>query len=332
MRFIPIIFTATLLLSGGCDSGSKVIIAEPTTNQPTTNTPESIQAMFAGATFVGVEQAGSTDNPNSGMGSGTSLVRFTADNVSWSRENDIRLGSYSLTGDTDLVATFPNSQVTFSADSGNLIWDSVSHRRAASSLFSSQESLTTYLDGSRYDSVEKYDVGETPDGSLALGNWSVRFYGDEIHWAVQDTIAVGSYSYLDESSFKAVFSNQEFIVVVLDNMELVLNSIVYEENFSNQFTSQETLVAFLDGVSYKSVDLQNNGGPIEGTVALGYWQINFDDGMFTWFYQDIAQVGSVTYVNNSTFKADFSGRENTVTVEGDDIIWDGIRYRKVPAE
>ena len=287
---------------------------------------EGLVAAFAGATFVSLDQLETGVNANGEVSVGNWTVSFTYDTVIWSHSDVVDIGSYSVDAEAGMVATFSDRDVAFSADGGDLTWDSLSYRRTANSLFNSQESLVSYLDNATFKTIDRFDVGEDASGVIALGSWSLRFVGDEVSWSVQDTIAVGAYSYIDDSSFAANFSDENVKVYVLPDGELMLNSLVYKKELASQFNSQESLVAFLDGETYKSNGLKPIGESSSGTTALGHWYIDFSDNTFSWSYQDVAEVGSYTYLDDSSFTAILYDREYTIEVQGDDIIWDGTRY------
>jgi len=105
-----------------------------------------------------------------------------------------------------------------------------------------------------------------------------------------------------------------------------------DPNQMTTFDSQQTLVTYLDGASYQSVDMQNNGLSADGTVSLGYWFVDFTDNTFNWTYTDIAEAGTYTYVDSENFTAVFSDRELNIVVEEDEIVWDNLRYRRVPIQ
>ena len=161
-----------------------------------------------------------------------------------------------------------------------------------------------------------------------MGNWSLRFNGAEVDWRVQDTVQAGTYSYTNGSSFTINFYNQSMTVYVLTGDQILVNSRVYEKDFSNLFNSQERLVAFLDGSTYKSAGLQQLGQTGDDTVAVGHWELNFSDDMFTWSYSDVVEFGNYNYLSANRFTAVFHDREYLIEVERGDIIWDGIRYIK----
>jgi len=312
-----------LVLSVGCDSGTVV------NNSETTTTGESggnSTAAFTGATFVSADQLESGLDARGNTVLGNWTVSFTTDEVTWSRSDVTEVGSYSSTGSSNRVAQFPDRQVNFELDGGDLIWDSLSYRRAAKSLFNSQESLVSYLDGFTFNSVDDFDLGENASGGLAMGPWSVVFDSNEISWRVQDTVSVGTYSYNNEHSFTANFTNNAVTIYVLSDGRLMIDSNIYDKGLASQFDSQESLVAFLDGVSYRSASLQDTGETANGVTSVGYWHIDFTDNTFVWSYQGVSEAGTYTYLDNDNFTAILSDREIIVEVQGGDILWDNTRY------
>lgn len=332
MRFTPIILTFTLFTAIGCSSDSAELLGNTESTQDstlsttnTTGTTTGIVAFFNGATFVIADQPTVVETPNEATQTDNWSVSFTSNTVTWNQSGVITEGTYSEIDGTNSVATFADREIDFTKDGSNIIWNSISYSRTAISLFDSQESLEAYFNGSRY----KFLGGENESGEPVMGNWSVLFNNDEFSWATQDTIELGTYSYVDGSSFKVSFSNRDISVHVLDNNELVLDSAIYAKVLTDQFVSQDTLVAFLDGASYQSVELKNVGESANGTTALGYWFIDFTVDTFSWTYEGVAEAGYYQYVDNLNLTAIFSEIEFNVTVDGDDIVWNNVRYRRV---
>lgn len=325
MRLSTISLAAVLALTAGCNGSSEGVIISSMGNEDQLtgdidNQDESASGvilMYSGATFV------STENPVS------SIVKFTADEVFWTQSDTIDSGSYLDNGETNLTATFAFGDIPFSDAGGDIIWNSVKHRRAAGSQFDSRENLVAFLDNATYRSVELLQGGERADGSVGTINWSMWFEDDKVFWATRDTIAVGTYSYVDGSTFNVSFGNSIMPVTMLHNDQIVIQGSVYEKDFSNQFDSQETLTGFLDGESYESVGLRQIGPVVDGVAALGRWRVDFSNDTFQWFYEDVAEAGTVAYLNNTGFTAVFNDRELTIEVDGNDIIWDSVRYSKV---
>lgn len=324
MRFTWVVSALTLLVLTGCSSGTSLGTddsaqqTQPTdTAQEPNNSPELSIAQFSGATFV-------STNPTL-----PGIVSFTDDTATWENADIVEVASYSNTGEQQLAAVFSDREVVFESDGSNLIWDSVSYLRAtSSSQFDSQESMELYFDGRTYNTIEQFDIGEGPSGELAMGNWSIRFNGNEVSWSVQDTVAIGTVTYIDNTRFKVDLGNTDFTVVLLDNDRFIINSIEYQRDVSNQFDSQEELLAFFDGAIYESVSLQELGRPTAESVALGYWSISFSNNSFTWVYLDIAEAGTISFSGVNSFNAILTDREIEIIVEGNDILWDGQRYTR----
>ncbi len=310
-----------LLLIGatGCDGDAAGLLDSPVQEEQETE----IVAMFSGATFVLVTPADAIDDLSS---LSSSVIDFTNDTVTWSLEGQQNQGSYAATSNSRFVATFADRAVEFEAAGGNLLWDSVSYQRAARTAIDSQQALTTTLNGSRYNTEALLDTGETASGEVAMGRWSVAFADDQITRAVQDTLSAGTISYINDSSFRASFPNQELTMVFLDGNKLAVNSVVYVKEPAIHFTSQQTLEEYLGGVSYQSVQQLPLGETANGTVALGHWQLNFNNGGFTWFYQDIAEAGTLTYLEPNRFNAVLPNRSLEVVTDENFLVLDGVRY------
>lgn len=344
MRFIPIIPALTMLIVVGCDSTSVISNSAEVDATPIEDTDtgagdaDGILAQFSGATFVAV----AADQVNADSTSGVGSVSFTNDAVSWTQSEIVMTGSFVLSqsvvveagsyendGSGELVASFPDRDVTFAADGGNLIWDSLSYRRAVGSQYNSQNSLEAYLDGSTFNTIDQFTAaGDQTDGQ-AMASRSVRFDGNQAFWAEPArAVLAGTLSFVDESSFTMKFLNREVAVVALDRNEIVIDAVIYEKDLSNQFDSQESLIEFLDNGSFRSTSLQNVGETTLG-AAIGYWFIDFTDDMFTWSYQGISEAGAVSFIGSNRFSAVFSNRELAIEVEGDDLLWNGVRYSKV---
>lgn len=325
MRISTLSLVAALALVAGCSGSSEELIITAADNEDqVAGNPASegesvspILAMFSGATFV------STDS------SAPAVVRFTNDEVFLTQSGITTAGSYLNNGESTLSASFSSGDIPFSAAGGNIIWNSAEFRRTARLPLDSQESLTVFLDGATYTSVELLAGGERPDGTVGTNNWSLRFEGDNAFWATRDTIAVGTYSFVDGSSFDVSFGGSVMRVALLESDQIVVSGSVYEKEFSNQFNSQESLTGFLDGASYESVGLQQVGSSVDGTVALGRWRIDFSNDTFQWFYLDVAEAGTVGFLDNSSFTAVFNDRELVIEVDGDDLVWDNVRYSRV---
>ena len=349
MRFSSIVPVLALFILAGCDSDSSpddtIAVGEQVTegtSVDTDGTAESLLFRFSGATFVAV----GSDQANVESPSGIGSVSFGRDTVTrtqseivlidsfvQSQSSVVEVGTYNDDFSDELVATFPDREVTFSSDAGNLVWDSVFYRRADGSQFNSQESLVDSLDGSTFITTEQFDITGGQDQSQALTSWSIRFEGDQAFWSERGGIVIiGAVSIVDDSSFKIEFANRETTVISLNRNNLVIDAVIYEKDLSNQFDSQETLVEFLDGASFMSTSLQSIGDSSSGTSELGFWFINFSGNTFNWSYLDIEEAGTVSFTETNRFSAELSDRVLLIEVEGDEFVWDGVRYRKVIGE
>jgi|GEM_PF-3049063 len=339
MRILPIAPALTVLLLASCGGGSSTL---DTTLEVGESTPGFLLAQFAGATFVAV----ATDQADLESASGVGSVSFTNDTVTWTQSETvlsgslvssqsviIETGSYDNDGSDELLANFPDRDITFESDSGNLIWDSLSYRRADGSQFATQDNLVEFLDGSTFITTEQFDISGGQSDGQAQFNYSIRFEGDQAFWSERGGIVlIGTVSIVDDSSFTINFLNRDITVVALNRNELVIDAVVYEKDLSNQFDSQETLVEFLDGASFMSTSLQSVGEPSPGVTELGHWFIDFAGDTFTWSYLGIAEAGTVSFFETNRFSATLSDRVLLIDAEGDEFLWDGVRYRKVIGE
>ena len=237
-------------------------------------------------------------------------------------------GTFSISESADGIATFDSGSINFSIDGDHIVWNSLTYQRVATSQFNSQQSLTDFLDGSAFNTVDLFDIGENAFGGLAMGHWSVRFDGDNIIWSVQDTVRIGTYSFIDSSSFNISFGSGDLSVFILSDEQLVIDSIVYERPVSRQFDSQQSLLTLLDGTSYQSARLLPIGETASGTQALGYWYVDFISNTFSWTHNDVSQAGRYSYLSDNIFKALLADTGYLIEIDGDDIIWIGERYIK----
>ena len=339
MRILPIVPVLTALILAGCGGGSSTV---DTTLEVGGATPDSLLARFAGATFVAV----GTDQADPGSASGVGSVSFTNDTVTWTQSETvlsnsfvlsqsviIETGSYDNDGSDELLANFPDRDIAFESDSGNLIWDTLSYRRADGSQFATQGNLVEFLDGSTFITTEQFDISGSQSDGQAQFNYFIRFEGDQAFWAERGGIVlIGTVSIVDDSSFIISFLNREITVVALNRNELVIDALVYEKDLSNQFDSQETLVEFLDGASFMSTSLQSVGETSPGVTELGHWLIDFAGDTFTWSNLGIAEAGTISFIETNRFSATLLDRVLLIDAEGDEFLWDGIRYRKVIGE
>ena len=350
MRYLPIAFATTLLFTVGCSSssdnpnansanasndvtdGSVDSDTDPETGTltpPVINTEGTLIRQLADGFFVSTDKLQTGENASGGIAMGHWTVEFALDTVSWSYSDVVEVGTYA-SDDTSSTGTaeFAGRDIAFELNGGDLIWDSREYLRTAPVLVDSQETLVSYLDNSRYNSVEQFDIGETATGELVLGNWSLQFDDDEVTWYVQDTAIVGTYTYTGKSSFQVSLGDNNYSAYLLDDNEIMFESAVYKRVFASQFNSQESLEALLNGKTYQSLDPQPVGETINGAQAFGSWYINFVEDTFTWDYQDVSEAGTYRYLDDDSFTVILPGRDLTVAVEGNDIVFDGVRYRR----
>ena len=329
----------TLLVLAGCSGGSST---PDTTSVEDAGGLDSVLLEFSGATFVAVR----TDQPNPESASSVGSVSFTNDTVTWTQSElvlsnsqvasqsvIVEVGSYVDDGSEELLANFPGRDIAFESDSGNLIWDSLSYRRAEGLPIASQDGLVEFLDGSTFVSTEQFDIVGGQSDNQAMTNYVIRFEGDQAFWAERGgVVLIGTLSFIDESSFSVSFLNREITVVALNRNELAIDGVAYEKDASNQFDSQESLVEFLDGSSFMSTSLQSIGETSPGVTQIGHWFIDFSGNTFTWSYEGIAEAGTISFVETNRFSAALSDRLLLIDVEGDEFLWDGVRGRNVFGE
>lgn len=274
--------------------------------------PELTMDQFAGATFVSADILEDTDR---GLTPSHWTLSFTNDMVSWTQSELAELGSFEFAAGSSRVADFVERDIAFSSTGNNLIWDSQTYLRISSSLFDSQETLIANFDGTNYNSVENKDQ-------------SVRFEGDQLFIERQDTIQLGTYTFIDDTSFNTRIDGQVIPAYSLFSDRLLLNSILYERDFSNLFDSQESLVEFLDSTTYRSAGLQQIGEAVDGIASVGFWFISFTENTFILSAQNGDEAGTVDFLSNNSFTAIFADRESVVETQGDDLLLDGVRYIK----
>ena len=321
-------FALTLLTLAGCSNNPDTLTTDDNAESAVVNAQETLQAQFSGATFASIDVIDGVSDENAGDG----VVSFTADMVTWAHSNSVETGSYSNNSDSGGTAEFDDRQIAFSADGGNLVWDSKNYHRGATAQFDSQSSLVAYLDGTTYKTVEESLIGETEDGSSAYGHSSIWFDDDEAEIQDADAVLVASYTYINGSSFSVDSLDASSTVTILDGNRLVYNSALYEQFFTTQFVSQETLISFLDGTSYRSVNLHDIGEPYADLTALGHWYVDFTQNTVTWSYQDVSEVGTVAFTQSDNFDITLSDRSYSVVVDGNDIVLDDVRYSKVTGQ
>lgn len=326
------ILSLTIFLATGCGGRTNIAPIEAdietvsATDQITTD--ETLTGILAGATFVSVDPLDSDGTPPTV----NRTLSFTSDEVTNNNIDGREVGSFSnidgsaSTDTSEWIANFASGSVNFSVDGNSILWDGISYQRVAASLFDSRQSLISFFDGSTYNTVGEFDIGENAFGQVALGNWSIQFADNQIVWSVQDTVTVGTYSFNDSGSFNIDLGFNELTAFVLNNDQLVIDSIVYQREGSTQFSSQQRLDAFLDGASYRSSGQLPVGENASGTQALGYWYLDFLSNTFNWAHDDITQAGTVTYRDENSFTAILANTETIVEVAGNNIVWEGESY------
>ena len=164
-------------------------------------------------------------------------------------------------------------------------------QRATSDQFDSQQSLINSLDGSIYSTVGRFDLGENASGQQVVGQWSILFTGNQLEWAIQDTVIVGTYTFIDGSTFRANFLANEITVVVINNDQLVIDSVLYQREVDSQPDSQQSLLSYLDGTSYRSASRLAINQDME------YWYLDFTQNTFSWSHNGIQEVGTYSYLS-----------------------------------
>jgi len=266
----PAILSVAILLFTGCSSGLKNIpavskdtdavsvtnqteTAQAATAQATTTeaaTDESLAGILAGATYVSIDPLNSDRTPINTPPTTSRTLSFTSTAVTHNKIDGNTVGSFSNVNDSEWIANFASGSVKFRADADTIVWDGVTYQRVATSQFNSQQSLIRYFNGSTYTTLGQFDVGENAFGQRALGQWSVQFADDQIVWSVQDTVSVGRYSFIDGSSFTIEAPFDELTAFVLNDDQLVIDSIVYQKEAGNLPDSNRTLTASLNALGY----------------------------------------------------------------------------------
>ena len=240
-------------------SAESIIVTDPDT--------DALMDQFAGATFVSADLL---EDAERGLTPSHWTVSFTNDTVSWTQSELIELGTFEFAAGSSRVADFSDREVNFSGTGSDLIWDSQTYFRISSSQFDSAETLIENFDGSAFDSVE-------------VDGLSVRFEGDQLFIEEEDTVRLGTYSFVDDLSFNTNIGDQDVPAYPLFDDRLLLDSTLFERDFSELFDSQESLVEFLDGSMFRSAGLQQLGDAVDGVASVGFWFISFTDN--TLFFQ-----------------------------------------------
>ena len=186
-----------------------------------------------GRLFVSADELDVGPNASGGIALGHWVLSFEEnDTVTWFFSDVALVGTYSRssTSDTGMIANFSGGlEVAFEFDGLDLIWDSLTYLRTSSRI-DSQESLESFLIGSEFQSVEDFEIGETPIGETALGKKSLQFRENEVIFGSKDTLEVGTLLHNGNAGFRVSFGSRvnEVTGFVLDGRRLIFNFDVYE--------------------------------------------------------------------------------------------------------
>lgn len=106
-----------------------------------------------------------------------------------------------------------------------------------SNEINTHKDLVVYLNESKYESNESYIKGEICnkneqgdyDCYHTYGEWSLKFYETELHWAKYDYIAIATYSYLDHDAFLINLGNTSIIATIDTSAKKIeADGVVYE--------------------------------------------------------------------------------------------------------
>ena len=248
---LGIVFLA-LFLAAGCGGRTNIAVVDAVTETEPDSASNQISpdgvlvGLLAGATFVSVEPLNSDGTAISTPPTTNRTLNFTTNAVTHNDIDGTEVGTFSNIDGFDWVANFGSGSVNFSGGNNSILWDGINYQRVATSQFDSRQSLISYLDGTTYTTLGQFDIGENAFGGLELGQWSVQFVDNQVVWSVQDTVSVGTYSFIDGSSFNIDAPFSEITAYILKNDQLVIDSIVYQKEASNELDSQQTLTAFND--------------------------------------------------------------------------------------
>ena len=250
------ILSLAIILAGGCGGRANVNVVDPNPESEPAIVDQVIAdeaqiSSFAGATFVSVDPLNDDGTAINRSPNTSRTLSFTTEAVTHNDNNGTETGTYSNLDGSDWVANFVSGSVNFSEGNDSIIWDGITYQRVATSLFDSRQSMINFFNGATYKTLGRFDVGENAFGGVALGQWSVQFADNQIVWSVQDTVSIGTFSFIDGSSFSIDVSFQELTAYVLNDKQLIIDSIVYQRVDGNQLDSQQTLNAFLADVSYQ---------------------------------------------------------------------------------
>ena len=238
MRIATGILSLFIMLGNGC-------AGQPTTSTAATVTgitaPTEIETAVdrttanaipsgspAGATFVSIDPLNDDGTATGITPNANRTVSFTTDTVTRTDANGKESGTFASIDKLNWSAGFGSGSASFSIDGDNMIWDGLTYQRVATSKFDSRKSLISFFDGSTYNTVGSFDTGEDAFGKPVSGKWSVQFADNRIVLSIGNTVSVGTYSFIDGSSFKIDALFDELTAYVLNNDQLVIDSIVYQ--------------------------------------------------------------------------------------------------------
>jgi len=155
-------------------------------------------------------------------------LSFTTDTVTHDDIDGTETGKFSNIDESGWIANLGSGSVNFKIDGDSIIWDEINYQRVATSRFDSRQALISFFNGSTYKTLGQFDIGEDAFGGVALGQWTVQFADNQVVWSVQDIVSVGTISFIDGSSFKIDTPFAELTAFVLNDNQLVIDSIVYQ--------------------------------------------------------------------------------------------------------
>lgn len=107
---------------------------------------------------------------------------------------------------------------------------------------------------------------------------------------------------------------------------------------TTNISSTKDLVQYLDGSIYQSIDKYEIGMG-KNEIPMGHWSITFDKDTYLWGYSDVVERGRYLYVSETEFLVQSINSSRSVETqferfveiefEKEEIIWKGIRYKKV---
>jgi len=207
MRTTPGILGLVFLLATGCSGRAN--IAETVTSTENTSAIDQI-------------------TPDKVSDGSNRTLSFTTDTVTHDDIDGTETGKFSNIDESGWIANLGSGSVNFKIDGDSIIWDEINYQRVATSRFDSRQALISFFNGSTYKTLGQFDIGEDAFGGVALGQWTVQFADNQVVWSVQDIVSVGTISFIDGSSFKIDTPFAELTAFVLNDNQLVIDSIVYQ--------------------------------------------------------------------------------------------------------